>query len=191
MPSLLDPITIGAWSLPHRVLMAPLTRCRARRDGTPTPLMVDYYRQRARPGGLSLLISEATNISQQGQGYPNTPGLFHQDHVHGWLPVTAAVADQGATIVAQLWHVGRMSHPDFQPPQPPHPASPTTPNLPVAPSALDPGGTARTYEGVKPRVTPRALERHEIPAIINDYRIAARLARLAGFHGVELHAANG
>ena len=197
MPRLLEPLRVGAWQLPHRVIMAPLTRCRAERDGTPTAIMAKYYRQRALPGGASLIISEATNISRQGQGYPNTPGLFQPSHVAGWLPITRAVhgavheavhedSPESSTtastkIVAQLWHVGRMSHPDFQPDN----------GLPVSASALDPGGTCRTYEGVKSRVTPRALDQAEISGIIDTYQAAAQHAKDAGFDGVELHGANG
>lgn len=167
--------------LPHRICMAPLTRCRAP-SAMPTALMQTYYAQRAGVDGASLIISEATQISPQGQGYPDTPGIFTSEHAHAWRPITDAVHAKGARIALQLWHVGRVSHPDFQPGHQP----------PVAPSAVHLAGDCRvdSLGTKKPRVTPRALTLAEIDDVINDYRHAARLAKDAGFDAVEIHAAN-
>ncbi len=163
--------------------MAPLTRCRAGPGNAPTALNAEYYAQRADPNtGCSLIIAEATTISQQAAGYPDTPGLFTDAQVAGWRLVTDAVHARGGVIFAQLWHVGSISHPDFQPGG----------GLPVSASEVNPGGEARTPDGArKPRVAPRALDRAEIPAIIDDYARAAANALRAGFDGVELHGANG
>ena len=182
MPSLFSPLTLGSSTLPNRVFMAPLTRCRAGPGFVPTELNAQYYAQRADPRtGAGLIISEATQISQQGMGYPSTPGMYTPEQLAGWKLVTSAVHAKGGRIFAQLWHVGRISHPDFQPGG----------ALPVAPSALNPGGECRTPDGSrKPRVTPRALTLDEIASIISDYRHAARGALDAGFDGVELHGAN-
>jgi N-ethylmaleimide reductase len=178
MHSLFSPIQIGPLLAKNRVFMAPLTRSRADDLEVPTDLIAQHYADRASAG---LLISEASPISQQGRGYPWTPGLFSDEQVRGWTAVTDAVHANGGLIFAQLWHVGRISHPDFQPGG----------ALPVAPSAINPGGEARTPTGMKPRVTPRALELHEIATILDDYRHAAANAKRAGFDGVELHGANG
>ncbi len=178
MPDLFTPLSLGPSTLPNRVLMAPLTRCRAEPDGTPGELAALYYSQRASAG---LIISEATCIEPRAHGYPFVPGIYTADHVEGWRRVTRAVHDAGGRIFCQLWHVGRYSHPDYQPDG----------SAPVAPSAVNPGGTCRTLSGPKPRVTPRALEPAEIAGIIEDYRRAARRALEAGFDGVELHGANG
>lgn len=178
MPTLFDPLRIGPLTAKNRVFMAPLTRSRADDDEVPTLMMAEYYAQRASAG---LIVSEASPISPSARGYPWTPGLFTPAQVRGWKLVTEAVHARGGLIFAQLWHVGRISHPDYQPGG----------AAPVAPSPIDPGGEARTPSGMKPRVTPRALELHEIPLIMNDYRRAAENARLAGFDGVELHGANG
>ncbi len=178
MPTLQTPIKIGPLTARNRVFMAPLTRSRGDDHEVPTDLVVEHYRQRASAG---LIISEASPISPQGRGYPWTPGLFSPEQVRGWKAVTDAVHAEGGLMFAQLWHVGRMSHPDFQPGG----------GLPVAPSAIDPGGEARTPAGLKPRVAPRALDIGEIPGIMEDYRRAAANAKAAGFDGVELHGANG
>ena len=167
---LLVPITVGAIKAPNRVFMAPLTRNRARKDGVPGPLSAEYYTQRASAG---LIVTEATQVSQQGQGYASTPGIFTEEQVDGWRKVTAAVHGVGGRIVLQLWHVGRISHPDLQPEG----------DLPVAPSAIRPEGTTVTYEGSKAFVTPRALETHEIEAIVEQYRVGAANAQRAGFDG--------
>jgi N-ethylmaleimide reductase len=175
--SLFDPIQIGAIDAPNRILMAPLTRGRATREHVPTPIMAEYYGQRASAG---LIISEATGITQQGLGWPSAPGLWSQEQVSAWKPVVQAVHARGGRILAQLWHMGRIVHPDFLGGSPPVSASATT-----AP------GNARTYAGAKPYAQARALDLGEIPGLLEDYRQAARHALAAGFDGVELHAANG
>ncbi|PXF29548.1 N-ethylmaleimide reductase [Pokkaliibacter plantistimulans] len=181
---LFDPITLGALPLPHRIAMAPLTRSRAGQPGNvPTALNVEYYRQRA---SAALIITEATQISQQGQGYAWTPGIHSAEQVEGWRQVAAAVHEQGGRIFLQLWHVGRVSHPMFQPQG----------ALPVAPSAqAAPGKTfildeeGRGTWGEVP--VPQALTLAGIESIIKDYRQAARNAIDAGMDGVEIHAGNG
>lgn len=178
-PALLyQPVTFGAIEAPNRFVMAPLTRCRAGAGFVPHELNALYYAQRASAG---LIVSEATQISQQGMGYPDTPGIYSDDQVRGWQLVADAVHAAGGRIVAQLWHVGRVSHPDFQP----------NGALPVAPSAIGFGGEARTPTGRKKRITPRALETDEIAGIVADYARAAQNAKRAGFDGVEIHGANG
>ena len=176
--SLFSPLTVGALQLKNRVVMAPLTRSRATPEGVPVPLMAEYYRQRASAG---LIVSEATNISAEGRGYAFTPGIFTEAQVAGWRVVTDAVHQAGGLIVCQLWHVGRISHPDLQPGG----------ALPVAPSAVLPKGQAFTEDGMKDHVLPRALETDEIARVLEDYRHATRMAQQAGFDGVEIHAANG
>ena len=179
MPSdspLFQPITLGPLSLPNRVVMAPLTRSRSSEDGVPPDYAALYYGQRAAAG---LIVSEATNISAQARGYAKTPGIWTQPQVAAWRRVTEAVHREGGHIVLQLWHTGRISHPDL------HGGA-----LPVAPSAIKPDGQAFTNDGLKDHVTPRALETDEIPAIVEDYRHAARCAQEAGFDGVEVHSAN-
>lgn len=178
MNSLFTPFTMGDLELPNRILMAPLTRGRTGRDRVPNDLMVEYYRQRATAG---LIITEATIISPQGAGWVYTPGLYDDEQVRGWRCITDAVHAEGGRIVVQLWHMGRSSHPDFQPGG----------ALPVAPSAIAIRDETHTYDGKKPYPTPRALETEEIPGIVADYARATRLAREAGFDGVEIHAANG
>jgi N-ethylmaleimide reductase len=173
-----SPYKLGPLSLPNRLVMAPMTRNRAGPGEVPGPLAVTYYTQRASAG---LIITEATQISQQGQGYPGTPGIFTPEQIAGWKRVTDAVHAARGRIFAQLWHVGRISHPSLQPGG----------ALPVAPSALQPAGQTMTAQGMQPFVMPRALETHEIAGVIDDYRRAAANARLAGFDGVELHGANG
>lgn len=174
---LFTPGKIGAIDVANRIAMAPLTRSRAGADGVHTPLAIDYYRQRASAG---LLISEATNISQQGRGYAYTPGIYTDAQVEAWKNVTDAVHEEGGRIVLQLWHVGRMSHVSLQ----------ADGAAPVAPSALQAGGNVFTANGHEAPSMPRALETDEIPALIEDYRKAAENAKLAGFDGVEIHAAN-
>ncbi len=176
--NLFTPYKIGDLELPNRIVMAPLTRNRAGKGNVPHQLNAEYYAQRASAG---LIISEATQISPQGQGYPFTPGIHSPEQIAGWKLVTDAVHQNGGRIYLQLWHVGRISHPDLQPDG----------ALPVAPSAIKPKGEAWTYEGMKPFVTPRALETWEIPEIVEQYRQGAENALAAGFDGVEIHAANG
>jgi len=175
-PHLLSSIKIGPYLLPNRVIMAPLTRMRAP-EHIPTELMKAYYVQRASAG---LIISEATQISLLGLGYPATPGIHNPEQVAGWKRITDAVHDANGHIFLQLWHVGRISHPDY------HNGA-----LPVAPSAIAPKGDAVTPHGMKPFVTPRALEIDEIQEIVEQYRQAAKNALAAGFDGVEIHSANG
>ncbi|PUA27119.1 MAG: alkene reductase [Cellvibrio sp. 79] len=181
---LFSPLTLGDLHLNNRVLMPPLTRCRSAQPGNiPTDLMATYYSQRASAG---LIITEATQISQQGQGYSFTPGIHSAEQVNGWKKVTSAVHARGGKIFVQLWHVGRMSHPGF------HNGA-----LPVAPSAVPFQGQVWVYNestqsGEKLDCpTPRALTREEIHHIIEDYRTAAANAIAAGFDGVEIHGANG
>ncbi|MCU0842624.1 MAG: alkene reductase [Thiobacillaceae bacterium] len=175
---LFSPLQLGPHALANRLVMAPLTRNRAGRDGVPTEMMAEYYAQRASAG---LILSEATCIAPTAVGYPYTPGIWNGAQVGGWAPVTGAVHARGGRIFCQLWHVGRISHPDLQPDG----------ALPVAPSAVRPEGQAMTYAGPRPYVTPRALETAELPEIVDQYRIAAKNALAAGFDGVEVHAANG
>jgi len=175
-PTLLSPIDIGPYLLSNRLVMAPLTRMRAP-ENCPTDLMTTYYEQRASAG---LIISEATTISTQGVGYPATPGIYNASQVHAWKKITEAVHAKSGHIFMQLWHVGRISHPDFHNGQ-----------LPVAPSAIAPKGNAITPSGMKAFVTPRALETNEISGIIEDYKTAAKNALAAGFDGIEIHSANG
>jgi N-ethylmaleimide reductase len=175
---LFQPVRLGPYQLANRIVMAPLTRSRASANGVPRPLMAEYYAQRASAG---LIIAEGTNISPQGRGYAFTPGLYTTAQVEAWQHVTRTVHANGGRIFVQLWHVGRVSHPSLQPGG----------ALPVAPSAMRPAGTSYTDAGFQPCVTPRALEIAEIPAIVEQYRHAARNALAAGFDGVEIHAANG
>lgn len=178
VPDLFQPVRLGPYELANRIVMAPLTRSRASAAGVPTALMVEYYAQRASAG---LIIAEGTNVSPQGRGYAFTPGLYSEAQVAGWRQVTEAVHARGGRIFPQLWHVGRMSHPSLQPGG----------DLPVAPSAIRPEAMSYTEAGFQPCLTPRALETHEIPKIVEQYRRAARNALAAGFDGVEIHAANG
>ncbi|ARS27971.1 alkene reductase [Sphingomonas sp. KC8] len=177
MASLFDPIHLGAIEAPNRILMAPLTRARATRDHVPTPIMAEYYAQRASAG---LILSEATGISQEGTGWPYAPGLWNDAQVAAWKPVTEAVHKAGGRIFAQLWHMGRIVHPSFIGGQ-----------APVSASATTAPGNAHTYEGKQPFVAARPLRLDEIPRLIEDYAHAARNAIAAGFDGVQLHAANG
>ena len=176
--ALFAPSTLGDVALANRIIMAPLTRSRAAAGNVPHALNARYYAQRASAG---LIISEATQITPQGQGYPKTPGIHSQEQIDGWQEVTQAVHKHGGKIFLQLWHVGRISHPDTL----------ADGGLPVAPSALKPAGEIYTDKEMQPFVTPRALETAEIPALVEDFRRAAANAKAAGFDGVEIHAANG
>ncbi|WP_022927246.1 alkene reductase [Patulibacter americanus] len=173
-----NPITAGALELPHRLAMAPMTRGRARADGVPTDLQREYYRQRA---SMALLVTEGIQPSDDGQGYTLTPGIYTEPHVAGWQEVTGAVHAEGGRIVAQLMHVGRVSHPD------------NTPHgrQSVAPSAIAAKGTMFTPTGPQDMPAPRALGTDEIPGIVAEFRAAASAAIAAGFDGVEIHGANG
>ena len=179
-----SPIKVGVLNLPHRIAMAPLTRSRASKTGNvPTAMNVEYYRQRA---SAALIITEAAQISPQGQGYAWTPGIHSAEQIEGWKEVTRAVHAEGGRIFMQLWHVGRVSHPSFQPDG----------ALPVGPSALSvPGKTFIVDEdgaGVWADVpTPRALSVPEIDQIVVDYAVASRNAIDAGMDGIEIHAGNG
>ncbi|MCB1620429.1 MAG: alkene reductase [Thiothrix sp.] len=175
---LLSPTRLGPLSLSNHMVMAPLTRSRAGKDDVPTALMAEYYVQRASAG---LIITEASQISPQGKGYPRTPGNFSAEQVEGWKLVTDAVHAGGGRIFLQLWHVGRLSHSSIQPGG----------GLPVAPSPIAAEGTIFTETGLKELETPREISIEEIPGIVADYRRAAEHARLAGFDGVEIHGANG
>jgi N-ethylmaleimide reductase len=176
--TLLTPVQLGPATLPNRLVMAPMTRNRAGEGLAPTEMMATYYAQRASAG---LIVTEATQVSGQGIGYPNTPGIHTDAQVEGWKRVTEAVHEKGGRIFLQLWHVGRISHPSLQPGG----------ALPVGPSAIAPEGTVFTYEGPKDFVTPRALELDEIPGIARQFEEGARRALEAGFDGVEIHGANG
>jgi N-ethylmaleimide reductase len=175
---LFTPIEVGPLTLPNRIVMAPLTRSRAGPGNVPTPLSALYYAQRASAG---LIISEATQVAPEGQGYISTPGIYSAEQVAGWKCVTSAVDACGGRMVLQLWHVGRISHPSFQPGG----------ALPIAPSATRPNAKAFTANGFEEIPTPRALETSEIPGIVAQYAQGARNALAAGFNGVEVHGANG
>lgn len=179
---LFETFKLGNLALPNRVLMSPLTRSRSSQPGdVPNNMNVEYYQQRA---GAGLIISEATQVSPQGKGYAFTPGIHSDEQIAGWKKVTDAVHDAGGRIHMQLWHVGRISHPDLQPDG----------RKPVAPSAIAPEG-AKTFvsadSGMVDIPEPRALETDEIPGIVEQFRIGAQNAKAAGFDGVEVHAANG
>ncbi|MBW0143888.1 alkene reductase [Sphingomicrobium clamense] len=176
MPSLFDPVAIGDIDCPNRIVMAPLTRGRADKDGVHSDLAVEYYRQRASAG---LIITEATGISREGLGWPYAPGLWSEAQVEGWKPVTEAVHEAGGRIVAQLWHMGRLVHPDLGGGQP------------VSASATAGPHRLHTYEGKKDPVEARALSVDEIARVVEDYAHAARNAMAAGFDGVQIHGANG
>ena len=178
MPSLFDPISVGALNLPNRIVMAPLTRSRATPDGrVPVPLMAEYYAQRATTG---LIITEATSVDPMGVGYADTPGIWSDEQTEGWKLVTKAVHDAGGRIVMQLWHVGRISDPSFLGGKPP-----------VSASAIAAKGEVSLLRPKRPFPVPRALETDEIPGVIAAYRKGAENAKKAGFDGVELHGANG
>jgi N-ethylmaleimide reductase len=178
MKDLFDPYDFQGHRFANRVVMAPMTRSRAADDGTPTSMMVDYYAQRAEAGAI---VSEGTNVSPQGQGFLNTPGIFTPAHIEAWRHVTAAVHARGSAFFLQLWHVGRIGHPD---------------NMqrglhPVAPSALVHARTIVTRSGAQPTMVPRAMSLDEVQQTVADYATAARNAIQAGCDGVEIHAANG
>ena len=178
MPSLFDPLKLGALSLPNRIVMAPLTRSRATPDGrVPTDLLVEYYRQRVEAG---LIISEATAVTPKGVGYAATPGIWSNEQTEGWKKVTQAVHQAGGRIVLQLWHVGRISAPLF-----------LNGDLPEAPSAVRPRGHVSLVRPQQDYVTPRALERSEIARVLAEFRRGAENAMKAGFDGVHIHGANG
>ena len=177
MTTLFDPIRIGDLELPNRIVMAPLTRCRASAGRVPNALMAEYYVQRASAG---LILSEATSVTPMGVGYPNTPGIWSDEQVAGWANVTKAVHAAGGRIFLQLWHVGRISHPSY-----------LNDELPVAPSAIQPKGHVSLVRPITEFPTPRALETGEIAGVVEAYRQGAENAKKAGFDGVEIHGANG
>ena len=177
MPNLFDPIQIGDLTLKNRIFMAPLTRTRAVDARVPNALMAQYYRERASAG---LILSEATSVTPQGVGYPDTPGIWNDEQVEGWKLTTQAVHEAGGKIFLQLWHVGRISDPVY-----------LDGELPVAPSAIAAQGHVSLVRPEKAFVTPRALDLSEIPGIVAAYRKGAENAKKAGFDGVEIHGANG
>ncbi len=174
---LFEPLQAGALYLPNRVVMAPLTRCRASAGRVPNALMAEYYAQRA---GFGMILSEATAVSPMGVGYPDTPGIWSAEQVEGWKLVTRAVHEAGGQILLQLWHVGRISDPFY-----------LNGELPVSASALRPAGHVSLMRPLKEFVTPRALGTDEILTVVEDYRKGAENAKAAGFDGVEIHGANG
>jgi N-ethylmaleimide reductase len=176
--NLFSPFKLGPLEMPNRMVMSALTRCRAVEGNVPSPLAVTYYTQRASAG---LILTEATQVTPMGQGYPHTPGIHSPEQVKGWIKVTDSVHQAGGRIFLQLWHVGRVSLPDFHEGE-----------LPVAPSALPVDGELFNLEGQKKKiVTPRALELSEIPQVVEQFRRGAENAMAAGFDGVEIHGANG
>jgi 2,4-dienoyl-CoA reductase-like NADH-dependent reductase (Old Yellow Enzyme family) len=175
--SLFDSLKIGDLELPNRILMSPLTRCRAGDSRIPNDLMIKYYTQRVSAG---LIFTEATSVSPMGVGYPGTPGIWSEEMVAGWGKITEAVHKNGGRIFLQLWHVGRMSDPIY-----------LNGELPLAPSAVKPKGHVSLVRPKKEFVTPRVLESDEIPKIIEEFGIGALNAKKAGFDGVEIHGANG
>ncbi|MDR6600006.1 2,4-dienoyl-CoA reductase-like NADH-dependent reductase (Old Yellow Enzyme family) [Achromobacter deleyi] len=177
MSSLFEPLRVGDLTLRNRIVMAPLTRQRASEGRVPSDLMVEYYTQRADAG---MILTEATAVTPQGVGYADTPGLWSTEQVKGWRKVTSGVHDKGGLILAQLWHVGRISDPVF-----------LNGELPVAPSAIAAGGHVSLVRPKRSYVTPRALETSEIPGVVEAYRHGAKMAQESGFDGVEVHAANG
>ena len=177
MASLFDPLALGDLVLPNRILMAPLTRLRAKPGHVPSQLMVDYYAQRASAG---LIISEGVPVSPQAVGYEGVPGIWSADQVEGWKHVTRAVHAKGGRIFMQIWHVGRISDPYF-----------LGGELPVGPSAIAAEGTVSLLRPQRAFVVPRALETEEVAGVVEDFRRAAANAQAAGFDGVELHGANG
>lgn len=175
--TLFSPYRLGELELKNRMVMAPMTRSRAVEGNVPNPIAAEYYAQRASAG---LIVTEATQVSPQGVGYVRTPGIHSPEQVAGWKKITDAVHKAGGTIFLQLWHVGRISHPDF------HGGA-----LPVAPSAIAAEGQVFTAQGPKPMVAPRPLELRELPGIVEQFKTGAENAKAAGFDGVELHGANG
>jgi N-ethylmaleimide reductase len=177
-PDLFTPVKVGRYDLANRMVMAPMTRNRAAEGNVPQLMNAEYYAQRASAG---LLITEGSQVSPQGLGYPATPGIYSPEQVAAWKRVTDPVHALGGRIFLQLWHVGRISHPSLQPGG----------ALPVAPSAIKPAGQGMTYQGLQDFVTPRALDLDEIPDIVTQFEDGARNALEAGFDGVEIHGANG
>ncbi len=178
MNSLWDPVKLGNITLPHRFAMAPMTRSRAKPDGTPGDLAAEYYAQRA---SLGLIITEGTQPSDDGQGYTTTPGIYTDAHVAGWKKVTSAVHRAGGRVYIQLMHAGRVAHPDNTPHH----------RQPVAPSAIAPGVPMFTPTGMQDAPTPRALTTAEVKQTVKDFAFAAKRAIEAGADGVEIHGANG
>ncbi|MFE0015751.1 alkene reductase [Mesorhizobium sp. NPDC059054] len=178
MSDLWKPITIGDMTLPHRLAMAPMTRSRAKADGTPGNLAAEYYAQRS---SFGLIVTEGTQPSDDGQGYVTTPGIYTDAHVEGWKKVTSAVHDAGGRMFIQLMHVGRMSHPDNTPHH----------RQPIAPSAIAPGLQMFTAAGMQDAPTPRAMTSDDIKKTVDEFVLAARRAVDAGADGVEIHGANG
>ena len=179
MNQLFSPVQIGPYMLQHRIVMAPMSRLRSNGDGTPTALAVDYYAQRSTPGGL--LLSEGVIMAVGGNGYLGAPSIHADLHISGWRKITDAVHARGGRIFMQLWHVGRVSHSDFQ----------RDGGAPAAPSAVPFEGVAFTTEGWIASTPARALQTNEIQALVEDYRQATERAAAAGFDGVEVHSANG
>lgn len=177
MPTLFEPLQVGDLQLKNRIVMAPLTRCRADAGRVPSALMREYYALRANAG---LIISEATSVTPMGVGYPDTPGIWSEEQIIGWKTITDAVHAAGGKIVLQLWHVGRISDPSY-----------LNGATPVAPSSIKPAGHVSLLRPMREFVTPRALETAEIADVIAAYRQGAENAKSAGFDGVEVHAANG
>lgn len=177
MPTLFDPLHVGQLMLPNRIVMAPLTRCRAAPGRVPRELNVEYYRQRASAG---MILTEATSVDAMGVGYPDTPGIWSDEQVAGWKRITEAVHAAGGRILLQLWHVGRVSDPIY-----------LNGKIPVAPSPIPPPGHVSLVRPEKSFVTPRALELHELPGVVAAFRRGAENAKRAGFDGVEIHGANG
>jgi len=177
MPSLLDPIRVGDLDLPNRVFMSPLTRLRGTEDNIPTPLMAEYYQQRAEAG---LIITEGVPVDPMGVGYRQVPGIWNQQQIEAWKAIPSAVHNAGGHIFMQIWHVGRISHPLF-----------LNGKLPVAPSAIKPKGNVSLVRPVTEFETPRALSTDEVKAVVEQFRHGAQNAQAAGFDGVELHGANG
>ena len=175
--SLNQPLALGDLEIPNRIIMAPLTRCRADEGRIANDLMAEYYAQRSSAG---LIISEATSVSAMGVGYPSTPGIWSQEQIQGWQKVTRAVHARGGRIFLQLWHVGRISDPVY-----------LEGNLPLAPSAVAPDGHVSLVRPEKSFVTPHPLTTSEIKHIVEEFRHGAENAKAAGFDGVEIHAANG
>lgn len=177
MTNLFDPLRVGDLSLPNRVVMAPLTRLRAGSTNTPNALMAEYYGQRASAG---LLITEGVPVTPQGVGYAGVPGIWSQDQVEAWKPVTKAVHDKGGRIFMQIWHVGRISDPEH-----------LNGELPVGPSAIAASGHVSLLRPERPYPTPRALTTEEVAGVVEAFRQGAQNAKAAGFDGVQIHGANG
>lgn len=177
MAELNTPLTVGDFEIKNRLVMAPLTRARSGESRVPNDLMVEYYQQRANAG---LILTEATVIGSKTVGYAETPGLWSQEQAQAWNKIIEAVHAQGSKIVAQLWHVGRISHPEL-----------LDGDIPVAPSAIQPAGEVSLLRPKRPYVKPRALSLEEVKEVVAQYKHSAELAKAAGFDGVELHAANG